>query len=321
MNEFLEFLARHERPVIVSHVDPDGDAVGSALGLAWMLRARGADPQVLVPGGVPDTYQFLPGSEDVGSTAGQVKDDRDSVISLDATSPKRLRGVEEVLDLGLPVANVDHHPDNSRFGDVQWIDPTACATALMVYELAEPLGVSIDDRAAAALYTGIVTDTGRFTFSNSDARAMAAGAELAARGADISDIATRVYQTRSPQMVRLLARALSELELRDDGTIACLSVTRAMLEETGATAQDSDGFSTWARSIAGVQVGVFFRELEDGETKISFRSNGGVTIHGVAGQFGGGGHPSAAGARVSLPLEEAKERVLTAISEHLRSLV
>jgi phosphoesterase RecJ-like protein len=321
MRELAEALRAHRRFLVLSHVDPDGDAIGSALGLAWMLRAEGKEAQVLLPGGTPKSYAFLPGADDIGAEPADALADPDAVVALDATSPSRLAGLEPLLERAPLVINVDHHPDNTRFGQVVVVDPDAAATAQILFELAEQEGFPVGANGAAALYTGIVTDTGRFTFSNSDARSLRAAAELVALGADPADIATRVYATRSPAAVRLLAVALGTLELHDEGRIACVHVTDRMIEEAGASPEDADGFSTWARSIEGVQVGLFLREAEGGQTKVSFRSNGGVRIDGVAGRFGGGGHPSASGARVPLPLQEAKERILAAVSEHLRSLV
>jgi phosphoesterase RecJ-like protein len=188
----------------------------------------------------------------------------------------------------------------------------------MIHEIVRAGSLPVGPEAATCLYTGILTDTGRFTYSNADARGLAAAADLAACGASPHEIAGAVYERASAASVRLLARALSTLDLQDDGAVASICVTRAMLEETGATAEDSDGFSTYARAIDGVRVGLFFREAEEGTVKVSFRSNQGVKIDGVAGRFGGGGHPSASGARVPGPIEKAKETVVRVVSEHLR---
>jgi len=220
----------------------------------------------------------------------------------------------------VPIVNIDHHPDNTRFGERCWVDPGACATALLVLELAVEGGLAIPPAAAECLYVGILTDTGRFTYANTDARALRAAGELAARGVDPHRVASAVYERATPASVRLLGRALSTLELHEGGQVACVHVTLAMLEETGASAEDSDGFSTYARSIEGVKVGLFLREEEGGAVKISFRSNQGVKIDGVAGRFGGGGHASASGARVPGPLEEAKQAVLRVVAEHLRGV-
>jgi phosphoesterase RecJ-like protein len=318
MREVAERLERARRVAIFSHVDPDGDAAGSALGLAHVLRDSGRDARVFLPGGAPDLYRFLPGADGVEADPDGVPADRDLLVVVDATSPSRLAGLEGALGSGPPVVNVDHHGDNTRFGAAHWVDPGACATALMVYEWARAAGLSVSPAAATCLYAGIVTDTGRFTFSNTDARCLAAAAALAALGASPHEIAVSVYDRASPASVRLLAAVLSTLDLRAGGRIASVHVTRAMLEETGARAEDSDGFSTYPRSIDGVQVGLFFRETEEGAVKVSFRSNGGVRIDGVAGRFQGGGHPSASGARVPGPLSTAKEAVVRAVEEHLR---
>jgi bifunctional oligoribonuclease and PAP phosphatase NrnA len=318
----IDFLRGHDRFLILSHVDPDGDAVGSSLGLAWILRAMGKRAQVLLPGGVPELYRFVPGADGVGASPADAEaDDEAAVVVLDATSPSRLGGLEVLLRGFGPVANVDHHGDNTRFAELNLVDPSACATAFLVWELARRGGFPVPAEAAGNLYVGILTDTGRFMFTNTDARALAAAAELVEAGALPGDIAMAVYGRRSPESVRLLGRALETLELHEGGTVACLHVTEEMLQETGGTLEDSEGFSVWARSLAGVKVGIFLREAPDGMIKISFRSNEGVEIDGVAGRFGGGGHPSAAGARIPGPLEKAKRAVLEAVSEHLRSVV
>jgi len=320
-SEFISFLRDHERFVLLSHVDPDGDAVGSALGLAWILRAAGKQARVVLPGGVPELYRFVAGADDVGARAADADPAGAAIVALDATSPSRLGDLEGLLHEGVALANVDHHGDNSRFAPLNLVEPSACATAFLVWEVAREAGLAVPPPAAENLYVGILTDTGRFTFANTDARALAAAADLVKSGAAPSDIATAVYGRRTPASVRLLGRALETLELHDGGAVACLHVTNEMLESTGGTLEDSEGFSVWARSLVGVKVGVFLRETVDGMIKISFRSNEGVEIDGVAGGFGGGGHPSAAGARIPGPLEAAKRAVLEAVSEHLRSVV
>jgi phosphoesterase RecJ-like protein len=317
--EIVDVLRDRKRFTIYSHVDPDGDALGSSLGLAWILRELGKEAAVRVPGGVPRMYRFLPGADEIRSEPGGPAPDVNVVV--DATSASRLADLEHGLEPGVTVVNVDHHGDNARFGDYPWIDPTASATALMIFEMARAAGFAVPRAAAECLYVGILTDTGRFTFANTDVRTLAAAAELASLGADPAGLASQVYERVSPASVRLLGAALSTLELRDEGAIACLHVTRAMLEETGARLEDAEGFSTYTRSLVGVKVGIFLRETRDGAVKVSFRSNGGVEIDGVAARFGGGGHPRASGARVPGPLEEAKEAVLRAVSEHVRNFV
>ncbi len=317
--QIAELFRTNDRFVILSHVDPDGDALGSALGLAAILRAAGKTVDVAVPGGTPRLYRFLPGADRVGAVPDDVMTDPDLIVAVDASSPSRLAHLEPLLSIDAPVLNIDHHGDNSRYGDTNWVDSTACAAALMIQELAVAENLPIPLDAAIGLYVGILTDTGRFTFANADNRGIVAAADLVGRGADPHRIATAIYERHTASSVRLLGQALSTLDLREDGKIACLHVTRAMVEEAGARDEDADGFSVHARSLDGVLVGVFLREAEGGNIKVSFRSNEGVEIDGVASRFGGGGHPRASGARVPGPIEEAKESILGAVSEHLRN--
>jgi phosphoesterase RecJ-like protein len=314
-----EFLLRRKGVAVISHADPDGDAVGAALGLATVLEGAGIPARAVLPGGVPRLYSFVPGAGRVLPTLAAAREAPDAVVVIDATSPSRL-GAESALPAGVPVVNIDHHPDNTRFGELCWVDPSACAAALLVLELAEEVGWGVSAGAATCLYVGVVTDTGRFTFSNSDARALAAAARLAELGASPHAIAARVYERASAASFRLLARALATLDLADGGRVASIHVTRDMLAETGAAPEDADGFSAYPRFVDGVKVGLFFREVEGGAVKVSFRSNEGVDIHGVAGRFGGGGHARASGARVPGPLEAAKQVVVRAVSQHLRGL-
>jgi phosphoesterase RecJ-like protein len=315
-----EFLRGRRRVAVISHADPDGDAVGAALGLATLLEGAGVRADAVLPGGVPRLYSFVPGAERVLASPSPALAEADAFVVIDATAPSRLGGLEGALLPGVPVVNIDHHPDNTRFGDLCWVDASACAAALLVLELAEDAGWRISVDAAACLYVGIVTDTGRFTFANADARALSAAARLAELGASPHAIASRVYERASAASLRLLARALATLDVADGGRVASIHVTRDMLAETGASPEDADGFSAYPRFIEGVRVGLFFREAEGGTVKVSFRSNEGVDIHGVAGRFGGGGHARASGARVPGPIEAAKENVVGAVSEHLRTL-
>jgi phosphoesterase RecJ-like protein len=316
-NKIGEFLRSRPAFRILSHVDPDGDSVGSSLALFWVLRDLGKRVRVHFPGDVPEFYRFLAGAERAMDRVPERPGAEEAIIVLDSTSPERLGPLADLLAPGTPVVNVDHHPDNAGFGDLAWVDPTAAATALLVFELCRDARLPLGSDAAEGLYVGILTDTGRFTFRNTDSRALAAAAELTGLGARAGFLASRVYEERSPGATKLLGLALATLELHQGGRVACLHVTQEMIAAAGALPEDAEGFATYARSIRGVVVGIFLREAEDGLIKISFRSNGGIPIDGLAGQFGGGGHPAASGARVSGPLAKAKESVLRAIAELL----
>ncbi len=318
MKTSVDFLREGEAFRIFSHVDPDGDALGSALGLAWILEASGKKARVHLAAPMPRMYAFLPGQKFVEMGQGKSAPG-ERIVVLDCTSPSRLHSLESAVPPGALVMNVDHHADNTRFGDVVLLDPTAAATALLVLEIARTGSFPVPPEAATCLYTGILTDTGRFTYANSDERALRAAAELARSGASPAEIASRVFEHRPVAAIRLLGRALETLDVREEGRVACIHVTQAMLAETGAGAEETEGFAAWARAIEGVQVGVFLRESQDGWIKVSFRSTGGVPIDGVASRFGGGGHPAAAGARVPGPIETAKDGILRAVGEHLQA--
>ena len=313
----LEKLRAARRVVIMSHVDPDGDALGTALGLASILGRTGQEVEVAMPGPVPRAYGFLAGADAVRGSVDEIRLEPDLVVAVDASSASRVGDLAPLLGRGVPVVNIDHHADNSLFGDVNWIDPTAGAASLMICEMAIAAGLEIPPDAASALYVGVLTDTGRFTFANTDHRVLRAAAELVDRGADPHAIAQAVYEQHTVPSILLLGSALATLDLREDGRVACLHVTREMIREAGARQEDADGFSTHARALEGVLVGVFLRETEEGNVKISLRSNEGVEIDGVARRFGGGGHPRASGAKVPGPIEEAKEDVLRAVTELL----
>ncbi len=323
MKPLVDFLRAGKTLRVLSHVDPDGDALGSSLGLAWILASAGKSVRVHLAAPVPRMYRFLPAGEflAIGAEApGRAAvEGPDSLVVLDSTAPSRLGALQGLVTSGVPVLNLDHHADNTRFGDATLVDPTAAATALLVVELARAAAFEIPAPAATCLYTGLLTDTGRFTFGNTNERALRAAADLVGLGADPAHVASSVYEGRPASALRLLGRALETLELREDGRVACLHVTTRMLAETGALPEETEGFASHARSIEGVQVGIFLRETDDGAVKASFRSTGGVPIDGVANQFGGGGHPAASGARLPGPLETAKERVLRAVGEHLQA--
>ena len=318
MTASADFLLAGRKIKIVSHVEPDGDALGSALGLAWILDAAGIEARVHLPAPLPRLYSFLPGAKFL--VVGEAPEDSfDRVAVVDCTSPARLGPIAATALTGSLVLNVDHHADNTRFGDVVQVDPAAAATAILIADIAHDAQMRIGPEAAECLYTGILTDTGRFTFGNTDERALRSAAQLVRAGANAAKIASLVYENRPASTLRLLGKALETLDLREDGRVACLHVTHEMIAQTGALAEETEGFAAYARSLQGVQVGIFLRETEEGSIKASFRSTGGVPVDGIASQFSGGGHPSAAGARLSGPLEKAKERILRAVGEHLQA--
>ena len=310
----LETIARTielaQRVLIVTHVAPDGDAIGSLLALGRLLEAQGKVTTLACQDPVPQDMLFLPGSERV---AQQAEGAYDLVISLDCSDTRRMGDVVDKAFAGKQVGlvlNIDHHVTNTLFGTVNWVDPGSVATAQMVLTLADGLGWELDPETATCLLCGLVTDTRSFRTVNVDETAIAAALRLMRAGASLPQVARQALDLRPLASVRLWGEAMSRLQL-DDG-ILWTEVTGEMRRRWGADNKDVSGL---ANSLAGVreaQVAIVFTE-RDHEVDVSMRSTPGVDVSLVALSLGGGGHPQAAGTTLNGPLPEIRERVLAEV--------
>ncbi|MCR4399182.1 MAG: bifunctional oligoribonuclease/PAP phosphatase NrnA [Firmicutes bacterium] len=279
--------------VLVPHVNPDGDAIGSCLALFLALRRRGKQCRVLLDEPVPSRYRFLPGSAEV---TGHPPGDQEFVlVALDCTDESRWGYPREGLAAASVVVNMDHHVSNSRFGDYQLVDEDASATGEIVFELLRDLGWGITSDEATSLYTAIATDTGSFRFANTTPRSLEICADLVRAGAKPDRIAEEVFETRSLAATLLLQRALSSLRVDQSGRIAWMCLGLEDFRESGASAEDTEGIVNNARMIEGVEVGLLFREIGEGRVKVALRSKSTVDVSRVASAFSGGGHPAARG--------------------------
>jgi phosphoesterase RecJ-like protein len=309
------FIDAFDAFLVTSHVDPDGDALGSALGLAHALRLMGKDATVALDSPVPANLRFLPGADAVVRPDGAGRRFRAAWV-LDCSSLDRAGSVaERCLAPGARVANVDHHVGNDGFGDVRLVNTEASATAELVCELLEAYGSPIPPETAECLYAGIVSDTGGFRFQNTSARALRLAARLVERGARAAGVAEELWMRRSPGNLRILGLALSSLEERSGGRVGALTITREMFERARALPEDADGIVQFAKSLEGTRVGVLIQEVGPDEIRASLRSDGSVDVNVVAGRFGGGGHRNAAGLRVRGPLEQVRRELLEAIEQ------
>lgn len=309
------------------HVMPDGDTIGSALALSAGLRSLGKSTAVFSADGVPKAYSFLPGAEEIVTSAsagvGPVREGGsaalfEAAVFVDCTQAERAGGVLEVVGPSTVIVNLDHHITNSGFGHHRWLDPGAAATGEMVYWVLRALGAQIGADMATCLYVAILSDTGRFSYDNTGPGALRVCADLIERGARPYAIAEELYESKSLASLRLLALALSTLAVSEDGRVAWLEVTRDMLREAGATDDETEGIVNFSRTIKGVKVGLLFRETVDGKVRVAFRSRSEVDVSKIALKFGGGGHPTAAGCAVRGALEEVKKSILaeTAAAVH-----
>jgi phosphoesterase RecJ-like protein len=311
-----------QRICLTTHVNPDGDGIGSETGLAHLLRAQGLDVAITNPSPTPPRFRFLledlPG---VDRTPEAVKELRraDLIIVLDISDLGRLGMLAEtVRDRGVPVACIDHHVSpGSLPNGPRYLDPSAAATGELVFELAVANGWPITQGAARALYVALLTDTGGFRFSNTHPRTLRIAAELLETGVDPEQIYLDVYARAPEGRPRLFAEALQTLVVEPDVGLAWVTVPPGAIERLGVSSDDLDGVVEFPRSIDGVRMALLFREVSQGRVKVSLRSIGSVDVAAFAKRFGGGGHTKAAGLALPGSLAEVQGTVLGAARAYL----
>lgn len=311
MQHVLEQIRQRQEFLLTSHARPDGDAVGSLLALAGILHKLGKRAEVVMSDPVPVIYKPLPYVDTIIHSS-QVNGQYEAAILLECDSVQRtrLQGLEKYF-----LISIDHHVTGKRFANVNWIDPAASACAEMVFCLAKSVGVHITPEIATCLYTAVLTDTGSFSYSNTNAHTFELARELVELGADPVRAAQNVYFSSPTSKMRLLGAALSSLHR--DGVITWMTVTREDMERAGALEEDCEGLVNYALGIAGVEVAVFFRETADHRVRVSLRSKGAVDVSVIAAGFGGGGHQCASGFALDGLLPAATDRVLQALRDKL----
>lgn len=310
--EIIELLKTGDNFIIGCHLHPDGDAIGSLLALGLALEAAGKTVEMVVPEGVPSTFRFIGGTEKIIEAPTITPE---MIISVDCAEKSRLLLPPEVFLAGVPVVNIDHHVSNTLFGDYNYVQPEAAATGEIIHHLLTAGGFAFDHRAAEALYTAIATDTGFFRFSNTNSRVLALVAELAATY-DLSPghIAAQVHEEKSYESIRLLGEVLSTLRMAENKKIAWMMMKHELLVKYGVPLEETESFVNHATSIQGVEVGLFFKEVNPGEVKVSWRSRLSVDVSRLAARFGGGGHARAAGCTINAPLSRAVAEVLSVLN-------
>jgi len=321
---FATALRPGQRVCITTHVNPDGDGIGSEVGLVHLLRAQGVDAIITNPSPTPPRFSFLfDGLPGVDRSAEAVKELRraDLIIVLDISDLTRLGMlIETVKNRGVPVACVDHHvsvgvlPPGPRY-----LDPDAAATGELIYELAKANGWNVTEQVARALYVAILTDTGGFRFSNTRARTLRVAADLLEAGVDNEEIYLEVYARAPEGRPRLFAEALQTLVVENEHGLAWVTVPPGSIERLGVSSDDLDGVVEFPRSIEGVRMALLFREISQGRVKVSLRSVGDVDVAAFAKPYGGGGHTKAAGLSLTGSLAEVQATVLKAAREYLAS--
>ena len=304
LDRVLQEIAERKSFLVTSHARPDGDAIGSTLALAQVLRKMGKSAEVVLRDHVPVIYKPLPHADTIVHTA-EINGNYDAVIILECDSIQRtrLQGLESSF-----LINIDHHASGKKFAHVNWIDSTAVATAELIFRLAQAAQVKLSPEIATCLYTALLTDTGAFSYSGTNACTFELAKYLVEHGADPGKIAQNVYFSSPTSKMLLLGAALTRLQ--KEGDVTWMWVTRHDMERCGALDEDCEGLVNYALGIAGVEVAVFFRELATERIRVSIRSKGAVNVADIAEKFGGGGHECAGGFSVEGPIPAAAERVL-----------
>jgi phosphoesterase RecJ-like protein len=309
-----DLCERHDEILILGHKDADGDTLGCSLAFAEALETLGKTVHVVIPPALPQKYAWMPGFDRIRPAPPSGARVR-LVLFFDAGNMERSGDAIDHVTEQATIVNVDHHASNSRFGDVNIIDPDASAVGQMCLDMLEQFGWRITPTMATNLYTALLTDTGGFRHENTTAGALHDAARLAMLGADPSYVATMVYKSRPSTTLKLLGLVLAGVQIEMDGRLAWAQVTRRMLHEAGAVMAESEEIIDNVNSIAGLEVAVVFKEISTRLTKISVRSRGAVDAARLCERFSGGGHLRAAGAEIGQSLDHAVPMVLAAVRE------
>ena len=321
VRRILAFIRRHDNYLVSGHVRSDGDALGSQLAFHHMLKKLGKKSHVVCDRGVLPDYKFLPGSEDVGGEPSDLRPPYGAVVTFDSGAWSRLERISAALDRkNLPVVNVDHHASNERFGDINWIDPSFSSSGEMAWELVKASGVKVDRAIALNLYTAIVTDTGRFAFSNTTPETFLNAAELATHGAKPAELTRLLYRQKSMDQLKFLGAMIGRIQRTDDGSVAWVTLPRDMERRLGIAAGDTQEYIDLLMQLKETQIALLLREMDDPpRIKVSWRTAVGIDGIALARPHGCGGHVRASGASFPGSLEEAERKIVAEAIAYLKN--
>jgi len=318
LEQIGEALRNHQSFLLLSHIRPDADAIGSQIALGESLRAMGKTVRLVNEDGLPENLEFLPGSELIESPPAEPVDCEVAIALDTATKPRLGDGALAAAANAKLWINIDHHKSNPRYGDLNFIDPTSPATGEILYDLIVALDLPMPDATRDSIYVAVSTDTGSFQYPSTTARTYEMAADLIRRGLDVGTINSRTYDEQPYRRLELMRSLLNTLERSDDGLVADWTMRDEVRHKLDLKPEDSEGLIDIIRGIRGVLVAVFFEELPDQRVRVSMRSKDArFDVCQVAQEFGGGGHALAAGIRMAGPIEEARAKVLESIHSKL----
>ncbi|WP_438448266.1 DHH family phosphoesterase [Gorillibacterium sp. sgz5001074] len=320
LEEAKAFILNQDRFLVVSHVNPDGDAIGSTLAVGHMLEQLGKSYIMMNEGAVPAKFSLLPGYADIrdySAWGSQDKPEFQAVIAVDCADYERIGRVREWFPDAVPLLNIDHHPTNDAYGTANLIHPEAAATAQVLYDLTVTMALPWTKPFSTCIYTGLLTDTGGFRYSNTTPKVMQIASEMLRQGVNGNELADQLLEKLTFSHISILRKALSNLNFTSDKKIAWMSVSLDDIREAGADGGDMDGLVNYPRNVEGVEVGLLFKQSGNLLYKVSLRSAGLADVSAIAQRFGGGGHIRAAGCTVQGTLQEAVQQVLTEVERAL----
>ena len=319
LDQIGRVLRENERFAVLSHIRPDGDALGSQLALALSLQQLGKKVRVWNEDGMLEKYSFLPRA-DLLTKPPHAAEDVDVAIALDTAIQNRLGTAFTAVRSAKIWINIDHHLSNPAYGDLVHVDPTAPATGQIIFDLIKSQDFPFDREIAENLYAAISTDTGSFQYPKTSARTFEVAAELVCTGIDVGQLSQQLYENYPRRRVELLRELLRTMRFERDGRVASFSLSLQTAAELQVLPEDNEGLIDHLRAIRGVIVAVFFEELADGKVRVSMRSKSdAVDVCAICQKFGGGGHTLAAGARVRGTLAEVERNVLEEICDVVKS--
>ena len=314
LSQVVELIEKKDRFAITSHVRPDGDGLGSSLGLFWLLKSLNKDVEVIMRDPAPHSYLQLPGAGTIRVGLG-IGEQFDAVFVIECSDLER-PGLED-LDQQF-VVNIDHHSTTELFGSINWIDSTAAACGEMVYNLCKATGVRVTKEIAECVYTALLTDTGSFHYSNTTERTFKIASELVRTGVRPAKTAEALFGSYQWPKIELLSKVLSTAKRDDTGHVAWMWQTLAMQEQTHAAEEDADGFVNYPLAVGEVEATALFKETAPGVYRTSLRSKGDVNVAKIAEQFGGGGHRNAAGCTLKGTSSELEQRVVPLLQDAVK---
>jgi phosphoesterase RecJ-like protein len=316
LDQALAFMQSADRFLVVSHVQPDGDAISSTLVVDWLLRKLGKSAVLMNESELPSRLGYLDGfASIVNYKLTPPEQAFDTIIAVDCADFKRIGEVAGSFSPEAKLLNIDHHPTNNGFGTVNLIRENAAATVEILFDLIEHSGISLDKSAATAIYTGLLTDTGGFRYSNTSPRVMEVASRLLALGVAGNELADLLLEKMTMAKLKLLKLSLNRMAFSDNLEIGYIA--RDDINNCGAVPEDIEGIVNYALNVDGVEVGILFKEAEDGTVKASLRSAGKANVAEIAQAFGGGGHVRAAGCRLEGSLPQAIEQLVEAVRKAL----